>query len=83
MQGLGVGVPNKKGGGVRQKIQKLISRGDYYLELKSTPFVEQRKYIDRSSTLYSVKTPFELVHADIGDIRSSSKSAVEIQNFIC
>ena len=26
--------PNKKGG-VRQKIQKLISGGDYYLELES------------------------------------------------
>ena len=34
-----------------------------------TPFVEQRKDIDRSSALYSIKMPFELVHADIADIR--------------
>ena len=40
------------------------------------PFVEQRKDIDHSSALYSVKVPFELVHANIADIRFSSKSAV-------
>ena len=33
-----------------------------------TLFVEQRKNIDRSSVLYSIKVPFELVHADIADI---------------
>ena len=33
------------------------------------PFVERRKDIDRLSTLYSIKAPFELVHADIADIR--------------
>ena len=27
-----------------------------------TPFVEHRKDIDRSSALYSIKTPFELMH---------------------
>lgn len=40
------------------------------------PFVEQRKDIDHLSALYSVKVPFELVHANIADIRFSSKSAV-------
>ena len=34
-----------------------------------TPFVEQRKDIDRSSALYSVKATFELMHADTADIR--------------
>ena len=42
-----------------------------------TPFVEQRKDIDRSSALYSIKAPFELMHADIADIRFFSKSAVD------
>ena len=40
-------------------------------------FVEQRKDIDHSSALYSVKVPFELVHADIADICFFSKSAVD------
>ena len=34
-----------------------------------TPFVEQRKDIDRSSTLFSIKAPFKLMHADISDIQ--------------
>ena len=42
-----------------------------------TPFVEQRKDIDRSSALYSIKASFELVHADVADIRFFSKSAVD------
>ena len=33
-----------------------------------TPFIEQRKNIDRSSSLCSIKTLFELMHADIADI---------------
>ena len=33
-----------------------------------TPFVEQKKDIDHSSALYSVKMPFEPVHPDIADI---------------
>ena len=41
-----------------------------------TLFVEQRKDIDRSSALYSIKASFELMHADIADIRVFSKSAV-------
>ena len=42
-----------------------------------TPFVEQRKDIDRSSALCSIKAPLELVHADVADIRFFSKSAVD------
>ena len=34
-----------------------------------TPFVEQKKHIDQSSALYSIGTPFELVHADVADIQ--------------
>ena len=34
-----------------------------------TPFVEQRKDIDRSSALYSIKTHFERMLADITDIQ--------------
>lgn len=34
-----------------------------------TIFVEQWKDIDRLSALYSIKAPFELLHADIADIR--------------
>ena len=42
-----------------------------------TPFVEQRKDIDCFSALYSIKMPFELVHADIADNRFFSKSTVD------
>ena len=42
-----------------------------------TSFVEQRKDIDRSSALYSIKVSFELVHADVADIRFFSRSAVD------
>ena len=38
------------------------------------PFIDQKKDIDRSSTLYSINAPFELFHADI---RFLSKSAVD------
>ena len=41
-----------------------------------TPFVEQKKDIDRS-TLYSINSPFDLLHADIADIRFLAKSAVD------
>ena len=40
------------------------------------PFVEKRIDIDRS-TLYSFKAPFELLHADIADIRFFAKSAAD------
>ena len=41
------------------------------------PFIEQKKNIDRSSTLYSIKAPFELFHADIANIKLLSKSALD------
>ena len=41
-----------------------------------TPFVEQRKDIDRS-TLFSINSPFVLLHADIADIRFLAKSAAD------
>ena len=34
-----------------------------------TPFVEQKKDINRSSAFYSIKALFELVHAEVADIR--------------
>ena len=42
-----------------------------------TPFVKQRKDIYQSSGFYSIKAPFELVHADITDIRFFSILAVD------
>ena len=42
-----------------------------------TSFVEQRKDIDQSSTLYSIKAPFELLNADVADIQFFSKSTVD------
>ena len=41
-----------------------------------TSFVESKKNIDKS-TLYSFNGPFQLLHADIADIRFFSKSAVD------
>ena len=40
-------------------------------------FVYQRKEMDWLSALYSIKTPFELVHAAVADIQFFSKSAVD------
>ena len=42
-----------------------------------TPFVEQKKDIDRSSALYSINGPLQFFHADVADIRFFSKSAVD------
>ena len=44
--------------------------------LLTTPFVHKKRDIDRS-TLYSFKDPFELLHADITDLRFLAKSAVD------
>ena len=41
-----------------------------------TPFVESKRNIDKS-TLYSFNGPFQLLHADIADIRFFSKLAVD------
>ena len=40
------------------------------------PFAEQRKDIVRLSTLYSFKAPFELLLADIADVRFLAKATV-------
>ena len=40
-------------------------------------FVKQKKDIDRLSTLYSIKAPFELIHADIANIKFLFKSTVD------
>ena len=45
-----------------------------------TPFIEQKRDIDCSSELYSIKAPFELLHADVADIhfvfKISSRSSL-------
>ena len=41
-----------------------------------TPFVNKKSNIDHS-TLYSIGKPFELLHADIADLRFLAKSAVD------
>ena len=46
-----------------------------------TPFVEQKKNIDRS-TLYRFKSPFELLHADIAYINFLAKSAVHPKHYL-
>ena len=42
-----------------------------------TPFVEQKKHINRSSMLYSINAPLQFFHADVADIHFFSKSAVD------
>ena len=42
-----------------------------------TPFVEQRKDIDRSSALYTVDEPLQFFHADLAYLQFFAKSAVD------
>ena len=42
-----------------------------------TPFVEQRKDIDRSSALYTVNGPLQFFHADLAYLQFFPKSAVD------
>ena len=42
-----------------------------------TPFVEQRKDIDRSSALYTVNGPLQFFHADLAYLQFFGKSAVD------
>ena len=42
----------------------------------ATPFVDKKTNIDHS-TLYNFHKPFEMLHADIADIRLLAKSAVD------
>ena len=43
----------------------------------NTPFLEQRKDIDRSSALYSINGPLQLFHADLAYLQFFAKSAVD------
>ena len=42
-----------------------------------TPFVEQKKDIDRSSSLYTVNTPLFFFHADVTYLKFFAKLAVD------
>ena len=42
-----------------------------------TPFIEQRKDIDRSSALYTVNAPLQFFHADLAYLQFFAKSAVD------
>ena len=44
-----------------------------------TPFVEQRKDIDRSSALYMVDGPLQFFHADLAYLQFFAKSAVDLK----
>ena len=47
-----------------------------------TPFVESKRNIDKS-TLYSFNGPFQLLHADIADIRFFFQSRQSTPNIVC
>ena len=42
-----------------------------------TPFVEQKKDIDRSSSLYTINGPMQIFHADLAYLQFFAKSAVD------
>ena len=42
-----------------------------------TPFVEQKKDIDRSSSLYTINGPLQFFHADVAFLKFFAKSAVD------
>ena len=42
-----------------------------------TPFVEQKKDIDRSLALYTINGPFQFFHADVAFLKFFAKSAVD------
>ena len=42
-----------------------------------TPFIQQKKDIDRSSTLYTINRPLQFFHADIAFLKFLAKSAVD------
>ena len=42
-----------------------------------TPFIQQKKDIDRSSTLYTINGPLQFFHADIAFLKFLAKSAVD------
>ena len=55
---------------------KVFFRKENGALLLVTPFVDKKTNIDHS-TLYSFHKPFEILHADIADIRFLAKSAVD------
>ena len=62
--------------------KKLESKEEDVIEKESkvpfyTPFVEQRKDIDRSSALYTVNGPLQFFHADLAYLQFFGKSAVD------
>ena len=62
--------------------KKLESKEEDVIEKESkvpfyTPFVEQRKDIDRSSALYTVNGPLQFFHADLAYLQFFAKSAVD------
>ena len=61
---------------MKDKSNLCINKNNGFNLLLYTPFVEQRKNIDRS-TLYSFEGPFEFLHADIANIRFLAKPAVD------
>ena len=44
-----------------------------------TPFVDQKKDIDRSSSLYSINGPMQFFHADLAYLQFFAKSAVDLK----
>ena len=42
-----------------------------------TPFVEQKKDIDRSSSLYTINGPMQFFHADLANLQFFAKSTVD------
>ena len=42
-----------------------------------TPFIQQKKDIDRSSTLYTINGPLQFFHVDIAFLKFLAKSAVD------
>ena len=46
-----------------------------------TPFINKKSNIDHS-TLYSISKPFELLHADIADLRFLGKCTVDPKYFL-
>ena len=59
----------------KQKIKISLKKENETLPF-ATPFVDKKTNIDHS-TLYNFHKPFEMLHADIADIRLLAKSAVD------
>ena len=60
-----IGIGNLETGDKRKKREYVESDSEKTRIPFYTPFVEQKKDIDRSSTLYSINAPIQFVHADV------------------